>query len=385
MTVIDRQWIEFLVRSRAQESLHLDFKRELPGKKEDNRRELLKDVAAMANSEGGRIVYGIREGDDACAEEILPITDEDRDDAQRRLDQSIVDGIVPRLAGCKVLTVIVDGGFILAVDVPPQYGGPFQTSFNNQRRFVYRQGTMNIEMNYVQIRDAFQRRGRAFEAATSWRKIRLNYFNEVLRKRQLDQVAWLVLHVMPHEGLFDGALIDLPSIARDHHHFLTDYGDYRTYTAEGLLYREGRPGENPASYARLMRSGLMEIAWKGRKNEKQGELTVLGYTAADNIRRFASDAASLLVKAGIFGPAYIALTGVNMESHRLVYPGPDYSEMTMEPWDAEMDLPMLDVQSIEELATSPDTWCRPLSDMLFQTFGVEQCPFYTSDGDWMER
>ncbi|MBN4944840.1 ATP-binding protein [Stenotrophomonas maltophilia] len=67
MAAVSREWVEALVQDRAQESVHLDFKREQPSKKEDGRKELLKDVCALANTEGGRIVYGVEEDDEACA------------------------------------------------------------------------------------------------------------------------------------------------------------------------------------------------------------------------------------------------------------------------------------------------------------------------------
>ncbi len=385
MPVADRDWVEYLVRARVQESIHLDFKRELPNKREDSRKELLKDVAALANTEGGRIVYGVVEGEDACAEAVAPITSEDRDDAQRRIDQSVADGIEPRLAGARVTTIPFDEGYVLVVEVPAQYGGPFQTNFNNQRKFVYRQGTMNIEMNYVQLRDAFQLRGRAWQLANDWRASRMSQFNHSIRRRQLDHVAWLVLHVIPHQSLFDGQQLDLPSIASEHPRFLDSRNQFRSYTAEGLLYRDGQPGERPYMYARILRSGMFEIAWKGNKSSDNSDLKILGHTAADTIRHFAASAATLLTGAGITGPAFIALNGVNIESHRLLYQGPDFTQTTAEPWDSDMDLPMLEVPAIAQLAVTPDEWCRPLSDMLYQTFGVERCSSYTPEGNWIDR
>lgn len=385
MPVADRDWVEYLVRARVQESIHLDFKRELPNKREESRKELLKDVAALANTEGGRIVYGVVEGDDACAEAVAPITSEDRDDAQRRIDQSVADGIEPRLAGARVTTIPFDEGYVLVVEVPAQYGGPFQTNFNNQRKFVYRQGTMNIEMNYVQLRDAFQLRGRAWQLANDWRASRMSQFSHSIRRRQLDHVAWLVLHVIPHQSLFNGQQLDLPSIASEHPRFLKSRDQFRSYTAEGLLYRDGQLGERPYMYARILRSGMFEIAWKGNKSSDASDLKILGHTSADTIRHFAASAATLLTDAGITGPAFIALNGVNIESHRLLYQGADFVQTTAEPWDSDMDLPMLEVPAIAQLAASPDEWCRPLSDMLYQTFGVERCSSYTPEGKWIER
>lgn len=382
MAAVSTEWVEGLVQDRAQESTHLDFKREPPSKKEDGRRELLKDVCALANTEGGRIVYGVDEDDEACASRIAPITGEESDAAQRRLDQAIADGIHPRLVGHSVTALPVDGGYILVIDVPPQYGGPFQSFFNNQRRFTYRQGTMNIEMDYNQLRSAFQLRGRALQEATRWRRARLAHINEAIHRKLMVEKAWLIVHIIPFSTLFDGDLIDLHAVAAANRSVMHDHADSRTFTAEGLLYQDAQPGERPLEFVRFFRSGMVEFGWIGNKHNSVGDLLIMGFTAASTIRDLVSRCADILVGAGVVGPAYVSLSGLLIESHRLYYHGPDFGQQTREPWESEMEPPMLEVSSLSELASAPDTWCRPLSDMLFQTFGLERCVYYGRDGAW---
>ncbi|UQY87985.1 ATP-binding protein [Stenotrophomonas rhizophila] len=382
MTAVSTEWVEGLVQDRAQESTHLDFKREQPSKKEDGRRELLKDVCAFANTEGGRIIYGVDEDDERCASRIVPITDEAVDAAQRRLDQAIADGIHPRLVGHSVTALTVDGGYILVIDVPPQYGGPFQSHFNNQRRFTYRQGTINMEMDYNQLRSAFQLRGRALQEATSWRRVRLAHINDAIHKKRMVEKAWLVVHIIPFSALFDGDLIDLHAIATANRSVMNDHADSRTFTADGLLYQDAQPGQRPLEFVRFFRSGMVEFGWVGNKYNAVGELLILGFDAASTIRDLVSRCAQILVDAGVVGPAYVSLSGLLIESHRLHYDGPHFQLHTPEPWESEMEPPMLEVSSLSELASAPDTWCRPLSDMLFQTFGLDRCVYYGSDGAW---
>ena len=53
--------IEGLVESEVAESLTLDYKLKLPSGQSEEKREFLYDVAAMANSAGGNLIYGIAE------------------------------------------------------------------------------------------------------------------------------------------------------------------------------------------------------------------------------------------------------------------------------------------------------------------------------------
>jgi predicted HTH transcriptional regulator len=52
-----------VVRDKIEESLTLEFKRDLNLKSEHDKREAAKDVSGMANAAGGRIIYGIEEAE----------------------------------------------------------------------------------------------------------------------------------------------------------------------------------------------------------------------------------------------------------------------------------------------------------------------------------
>ena len=53
--------LQVLVTEGTREGTQLEFKLTLPGGTDDEKREFLKDVSAMANSQGGDIIYGIGE------------------------------------------------------------------------------------------------------------------------------------------------------------------------------------------------------------------------------------------------------------------------------------------------------------------------------------
>jgi predicted HTH transcriptional regulator len=53
--------IEGLIESEVPESLSLDYKQQLPSDQKEEKREFLYDVAALANSAGGDLIYGIVE------------------------------------------------------------------------------------------------------------------------------------------------------------------------------------------------------------------------------------------------------------------------------------------------------------------------------------
>jgi predicted HTH transcriptional regulator len=52
--------IESLIQNRVQESLHLDYKMSM-AIDDSKRDEIAKDVSAFSNSDGGLIIYGVKE------------------------------------------------------------------------------------------------------------------------------------------------------------------------------------------------------------------------------------------------------------------------------------------------------------------------------------
>lgn len=60
--------LDYLIRSQAEESIHLEFKAaEALGWNESRKKEISKDVSSMANSDGGIIVYGLTESNHKAA------------------------------------------------------------------------------------------------------------------------------------------------------------------------------------------------------------------------------------------------------------------------------------------------------------------------------
>lgn len=90
---IDSTHIKSLVQSSVPEGRTIEYKHELPGNSDGSKREFLADVSSFANSQGGDLIYGIKEVG-GVAVEIPGLTDLDIDNEILRLESMIRDGIV---------------------------------------------------------------------------------------------------------------------------------------------------------------------------------------------------------------------------------------------------------------------------------------------------
>lgn len=183
LELIDRAEVDRLCSDAVAENQTLDFKRELPRK--DAKSDLLKDVCAFANADGGDLVYGIADAA-GIAKAVSPITGETPDHAMRRLGQ-VLDAIEPRVRGMQMQPVDMgEGGYCLILRVPASFDAPHRYySEGGSRsdvfcRFVVRNGTRTMDLTYEQLRTAFDRTATLTDRAARFIEERM----DVIRARK---------------------------------------------------------------------------------------------------------------------------------------------------------------------------------------------------------
>lgn len=134
------------------EGLDLEFKERYEADA-SGQAELLKDVVALANADGGYLVIGVREDDHNRAQEFVSIPQPDRE--MMRIRDLCLDRIEKRLVGLQIRLFEVDGKSAIVVRVPNEDPKPRWLRLNNMtvripRRYADGTRTMTID----EFRDA---------------------------------------------------------------------------------------------------------------------------------------------------------------------------------------------------------------------------------------
>jgi len=125
--------IRKLITSNQPEDIGLEYKSELPTGK-IHKAEFLKDVTAMANADGGRIIYGIDEvASAASALRSVANTPREIDGAIKRLLAWCASEIKPPLKDLAVYSLTVDGENLVVIDVPRGHWRPHHYEFETDR------------------------------------------------------------------------------------------------------------------------------------------------------------------------------------------------------------------------------------------------------------
>lgn len=157
------QWevktLQSYIDNQIEENLNLDYKAADALQKSDGKKkEISKDVSAMANAAGGLIIYGIKEFDDSSKrhrpEKIDPIN---RTEISKEwLEQVINSNIQPRIEGLLITPITIDetAATVAYVVEVPQSATAHQAS---DKRYYKRYNFESVPMEDYEIRDVMSR------------------------------------------------------------------------------------------------------------------------------------------------------------------------------------------------------------------------------------
>ncbi len=373
-----------LCAQRCPESQTLEFKHALPGLNDKAKSEFLKDVCAFANSDGGDLVYGIAE-EKGEATDVLPITEESADATRRRLGQILDAGLEPRLVGLRIQDVpIAGGGYVLILRVPASFGGPHRYTVNNVGRFVMRNGTHTVELTYDQLRSAFDRTATLAERARRFREDRLKAINAGRGGRPLVEGPICVVHLVPIASMAGNRSVDIQALYNNFMPYIfSDWGGAsRSTNLDGLVvYSAGRTGERSAAFTQIFRSGALEavrtVGGTVDRDRKIIPSTGISRFVRTGIEKFLRESRSL----GFAGPAIVGVAVLSVGEYEFAV-GPKWFPPDSARADREnLILPETWLEDIA-MVSEVDQVARPLLDILWQGFDVEQCHLYDEQGRW---
>jgi hypothetical protein len=104
------------------ESIYLDFKAMVADKAQDGDKEVARDIAQFANSDGGVLLIGVAERKDPSngmkvADAIKPIADVDT--LVQRIEQAITNFLVPSTFRPQMVPIVLSEGTVLAINIEP--------------------------------------------------------------------------------------------------------------------------------------------------------------------------------------------------------------------------------------------------------------------------
>jgi hypothetical protein len=366
------------------ESATLEFKRELPAVAPDGRREFIKDVAALANADGGDIVFGVVDAD-GRAQTLAPIATESADAAMRRLRQTLDTGLEPRLPGPQFRHVDVQGGYVLIVRVPASYLGPHSILNGKDRRFVMRTGTSTSDLTFDQLRAAFDRTATLGEMARQFVADRQAKVAARETPRRLARRPVTVVHFIPIAGLARRQGVDVQALQQRGIRSVTPRNSgaaYLRFNIDGLIGFLGSAADSETdAYWQFFRHGPIEAGITvGRQAQVAGgdtEMTIRPQRLTDTVRTQVAGMLAIARDLDLSGPCVFAASLFGVKGVRLDVEGGWLDPHRTLGDREQMTAPEIWIDDIH--AAEPDRVSRAILDVLWQGFGMDRCEYFDAE------
>ena len=155
MSEYNLKYLHSLIENKVEENLNLDYKASGSLDKQNNKTtEISKDVSAMANSDGGILIFGIQEDkvNKHLPEKIDPINR--REFSKEWLEQIIQDKIRPRISNFKIYPIDIDNDNVVYVVEIKKSNTAHQAS---DKKYYKRFNFQSTAMYDYEIRDILNR------------------------------------------------------------------------------------------------------------------------------------------------------------------------------------------------------------------------------------
>jgi hypothetical protein len=157
MEIKTEEDINNLIKNKIEENTNLEYKD--PRSLKDNK-EIAKDISAMANSNGGLIIYGLCE--DNKDHKPLRIEWIENHQEKERIEQILQANVTPKIdVQMNTIPNADSSKFVLVIDIPKSDKAPHQDHSDKDRKIYWRRnGYTTREMEHYEIEDLFFKRKR---------------------------------------------------------------------------------------------------------------------------------------------------------------------------------------------------------------------------------
>lgn len=374
-----------LCDAQVPESLRVEYKRDLYGKNDQEKREALKDVSAFANASGGHLIIGFEEKK-GLPVAITGVADVDPDGEISRLEQLILSGIEPRIQGIRIRAVpLATKSYCFVLRIPKSWYPPHRVSAQNSNRFWIRNSSGAHEASMEELRTLFTLGADAVDRVHKFRDERVREIISGNAARPLIGGGRLILHIVPLAAVVGSLRVDLLAASNLGPEFspIGAQGRPARFNFEGFINERG--GECNHGYTQIFRDGILEATKAQIVSRSE---VILSWKLDNAIFEVLPNYLNAMRDLGVPPPLVVLFTlqGVQGIPYRVStdFHGPDSDDP--EP-RIERDILHLPEGLVNDYGSDADYHraVRPAFDALWNSAGFVSAQSFSSEGAWVGR
>lgn len=373
--------IDALVTNAVSEGRTIDYKRELPGNGDGDKKEFLADVSSFANTSGGDLVFGVDEHQ-KLPNRIVGFKSSDPELEVGRLDNIIASGLEPRVRHTNKIVTCGGGERVLIIRVERSWSGPHRVVFKGHDRFYGRNSTGKYPLDVNELRLAFTLSSTVTERIRAFRVDRIIALSNNQTPVPFTTDPKLVLHCIPIESFAAQPQYDVLPFYKDPLRLRpmgTSNWD-RRLNLEGLLtFSANKPAH---TYTQLYRNGIIEVVDGSFSSSlPNGQVVIPSIAYEKEVFEYLPLCFGTLEQIGVNVPIAVALTltqtrglrmGVDAQGFEIGYP-------------IETDTLILPETIVQEFSMPIGQIIKPAFDLVWNACGYPSSKNFDAEGNWVRR
>jgi hypothetical protein len=373
--------LQHLKEAGVEEGKTIEYKRELPGTRDEDKREFLADVSSFANTDGGDILYGADE-DRGVITSLMGVSSPDFDIEKSRLESLIRDGIAPRI---NATLQFVNGSFgrLLVVRVEKSWIGPHRVIFRGHDKFYARTSAGKFALDVGQLRSAFLQSGALSEWITGFRADRIIDISAGRTPVSVEDGAKAVLHIIPL-GAFSGELeYDVRLIHKEPFPH-SPWGSSTLnsqMTFDGVVVYTPTSDRQVSSFSHFFRNGILEAVTASALVTKHpsGKLVIPHVAFEGTLLNYLPRCFQSLHGLGVHPPVSVSLTLLGMRGLEMATNAFGFSPRANPIREETLVLPG---RIVDTFSTPASLILKPMLDRIWNACGLLETPNIDESGAW---
>ncbi|MCI6610574.1 MAG: ATP-binding protein [Ezakiella sp.] len=281
---MSREFLEEIISEKISESDTLEYKDyyftngKLTSLDQKELAKLFKEICALANYNGGRIILGLKEDNNHNPSELsdVGVNKDTFEMWEQALRNKLSVNIIPSLYGIKTeLVEVRDDTNCIIIDVPRSVLKPHAYNTGSNHEFYIRNGNTSIQMRYNDLKNSFDSLSNRQQKLESFRSERISSILNSEVDDTLITSPLLLIHILPEVSFDERTYIDLKACEyNDNLDIFNPDGHHGSvnYNANGLIKTRRNHKDLLSTYIQIFSNGNLEI----------GEIYLMKYDVDEN-------------------------------------------------------------------------------------------------------
>lgn len=281
---MSREFLEEIISEKISESDTLEYKDyyftngKLTSLDQKELAKLFKEICALANYNGGRIILGLKEDNNHNPSELsdVGVNKDTFEMWEQALRNKLSVNIIPSLYGIKTeLVEVRDDTNCIIIDVPRSVLKPHAYNTGSNHEFYIRNGNTSIQMRYNDLKNSFDSLSNRQQKLESFRSERISSILNSEVDDTLITSPLLLIHILPEVSFDERTYIDLKACEyNDNLDIFNPDGHHGSvnYNANGLIKTRRNHKDLLSTYIQIFSNGNLEI----------GEIYLMKYYADED-------------------------------------------------------------------------------------------------------